>query len=197
MELSGLRPRLAGGGTARPTERGWRLTIPRGDDKTYRLAQLDDHSELARGSLPWRPRATVQLRARASDANLPGTWGFGLWNNPFGLACGPTTESRRLPALPHSAWFFSASPRCYLSLRDDGPANGFFAQVFRSARAGTWLLPVALTFPFSAAAARRKLEAEYPGGRGRRHGRRARVGTTTRSSGMRHRPFLRSMGASS
>jgi hypothetical protein len=73
------------------------------------------------------------------------------------LACGPTAESRRLPALPHSAWFFSASPRSYLSLRDDGPANGFFAQVFRSPRAGMWLLPAALTFPFSSAAARRKL----------------------------------------
>jgi hypothetical protein len=89
--------------------------------------------------------------------NLPGTWGFGLWNNPFGLACGPTTESRRLPALPQSAWFFSASPRSYLSLRDDIPANGFFAQVYRSPRAGMWLLPAALIFPFSSAAARRKL----------------------------------------
>lgn len=157
MEFNPLRPRLAGSGTALPTERGWRLTIPPGDDKTYRLAQIDDHSDIARGSLPWRPRVTVQLRARASGADLGGTWGFGLWNNPFGLACGPTAESRRLPALPHVAWFFSASPRNYLSLRDDGPANGFFAQVFRSPRAGMWLLPAALTFPFSSVAARRRL----------------------------------------
>jgi hypothetical protein len=157
MNLSALRPRLAGNGTAAPTERGWKLTIPPGDDKTYRLAQVEDHPDVARNSLPWRPVTTVQLRARASGEDLPGTWGFGLWNNPFGLACGPTAESRRLPTLPHSAWYFSASPKSYLSLRDDGPGNGFFAQVFRSARAGIWLLPVALTFPFSSAMARRKL----------------------------------------
>jgi hypothetical protein len=157
MERIELGPRLSGGGTAAPTDRGWRLTIPPGDNKTYRLAQLDDHFGRARGSLPWRPRVSIQLRARASARDLPGTWGFGFWNNPFGLACGPTRESRRLPALPHSAWFFAASPRSYLSLRDDGPGNGFFAQVYRSSRVGMWLLRAALAFPFSAAAARRML----------------------------------------
>lgn len=157
MALSALRPRLAGGGTVVPTQRGSRLTIPPGDNGIYRLAQVDDHAGLARDNLRWRPGAIIELRARASAANLPGTWGFGFWNNPFGLACGPTRESRRLPALPHSAWFFSASPRSFLSLRDVGPANGFFAQVYRSPQAGMWLLPGALILPFSRTAARRKL----------------------------------------
>lgn len=157
MELTDLAPRLAGGGTAVVTETGWRLTIPSGDDRAYRLAQVDDHSDRVRRSLQWQPGAALQLRARASAVDMSGTWGFGFWNNPFGLACGPTRESRRLPALPQSAWFFSASARSYLSLRDDCPGNGFFAQVYQSGRTGPWLLPTALAFPFSPTAARRRL----------------------------------------
>ena len=79
-------------------------------------------------SLHWH----LSLNAAASGDNLPGTWGFGLWNDPFSLSLGLGGGSRRLPALPNTAWFFFASPPNYLSFRDDLPAQGALAAVFRS-----------------------------------------------------------------
>jgi hypothetical protein len=71
---------------------------------------------------------------------LPGTWGFGLWNDPFSLSLGFGGATRRFPALPDTAWFFHASPPNYLSLRDDLPAQGFLAATFRSSRLPALLL---------------------------------------------------------
>ncbi len=110
----------------------WRLEIPAGPGKKYRLAQLDDYAQHARGDLPWRPPLTFSLRARASAPDIPGTWGFGLWNDPFSLSLGLGGGARRFPALPNAAWFFHASPPNYLSFRDDLPAQGFLMAAFRS-----------------------------------------------------------------
>ena len=128
---------------------GFRLTIPDGDDRHYRVAQLDDYAQLPRRRFPAQPPRTLSLRARASAASLPGTWGFGLWNNPFGLSIGFGGNPFRLPALPNAIWFFHASQENYLSFSDK-PGNGFLAQVFRSP---AWpffrLMGMGATFPFS------------------------------------------------
>ena len=157
MDEGALRIRSAGAGKVAATERGWRLEIPPGTSKEYRLAQIDDYSGRRRAEFLWRPPFELGLRARVSSRHVPGTWGFGLWNDPFGLACGPTREVARLPALPQAAWFFAASSRSYLSLRDDQPANGRFAQVLRSQRAGSWLAAAAITLPIDRREARRRL----------------------------------------
>jgi len=115
-------------------EEAWRLETPACAGGKYRLAQLDDYTGTPRRQFPWRPPLVFSLRARASAEGLPGTWGFGLWNDPFSLSLGFGGGTRRFPALPNTAWFFHASPPNYLSLRDDLPAQGFLAATFRSAR---------------------------------------------------------------
>jgi hypothetical protein len=112
----------------------WRLEIPQGDKGRYRLAQLDDYGSLPRRAFPWRSPFRMSLQARSSASCLPGTWGFGLWNNPFGMAILRGAELLRFPSLPNAAWFFFASPENYLSLRNDLPAHGNLAATFRSER---------------------------------------------------------------
>lgn len=115
-------------------EDGWRLEIPPGPQGHYRLAQLDDYAALSRKGFPWEPPLRLSLQARASHQIIPGTWGFGLWNDPFSFSLGLGGASRHIPALPNAAWFFFASPPNYLSLRDDLPAQGALASIFRSPR---------------------------------------------------------------
>ena len=110
----------------------WRLEIPAGAAGRYRLAQVDDYHRLRRRDFPWRPPLRLSLRARASAPDLPGTWGFGLWNDPFSLSMGLGGAAQRFPALPNAAWFFFASPPNYLSFRDDLPAQGFLAATFQA-----------------------------------------------------------------
>jgi len=125
--------RLVSGGQVQEASSGvWRLEIPAGSSQRYRLAQLDDYSALPRSKFRWQPPVELSLRARASHAEIPGTWGFGFWNDPFSFSLGIGGASRRLPALPNTAWFFFASAPNYLSLRDDLPAQGFLAATFRS-----------------------------------------------------------------
>jgi len=133
------------GAEARPGPRRdcWRLEIPPGPQRSYRLAQLDDTTSRARNSFSWTPPLTLSLRARVSAPEIPGTWGFGLWNDPFSLSLGFGGGARRLPALPNAAWFFYASSHNYLSLRDDLPARGFLAQAFRSSNLPAPLLALA------------------------------------------------------
>lgn len=83
----------------------------------------------------------LAMRARASDANIPGTWGFGLWNDPFSMGVLTGKGPLRLPALPNTAWFFFASHPNYLSLRDDLPAQGGLAATFQSPTWANALLP--------------------------------------------------------
>jgi hypothetical protein len=135
-----LQAHLAGGGKAVKTRTGeWRLSIPEGAEGAYRLAQLDDYSPLPRGAFRWQAPLSISLRARASSASIPGTWGFGLWNDPFSMGILGGGGKARLPALPNTAWFFFAAPPNYLSLRDDLPAQGWLAATFRSPR---WPLPL-------------------------------------------------------
>lgn len=130
-----LKIHLAGGGEAVKTRGGeWRLSIPDGAHGAYRLAQLDDYSPLPRGSFHWQAPFSLSLRARASSAAIPGTWGFGLWNDPFSMGVLGGGGKARLPALPNTAWFFFAAPPNHLSLRDDLPAQGWLAATFRSPR---------------------------------------------------------------
>jgi hypothetical protein len=136
---------------------GCRLFIPAGRANRFRLAQLDDYSSLPRRKLPWHPPLTLGLRARVSEPDLPGTWGFGLWNDPFGLSLGFGGTAGRLPALPNAAWFFHASQGNYLSFRDDKPGNGFLAQCFCSQSFHPSLIPSGLVLPFSPKTTRRLL----------------------------------------
>jgi hypothetical protein len=113
-------------------ENGWLLTLPAGPADSYRVAQLDDYRHLPRNRFRWLPPVTLSLTAQVSSPSVPGTWGFGFWNDPFSFSLGARGSSRRLPALPNAAWFFYASPENHLSLRDDLPANSLLAGVFRS-----------------------------------------------------------------
>jgi hypothetical protein len=118
---------------------GWRLSIPPGDHSQYRLAQLDDYWQLSRRDLPWQAPFLFEFRVRFSAQQYAGTWGFGMWNDPFSFSMGQGGAARRFPALPKAAWYFHASEHNYLSLGDSLPANGFLAGVFSSMRIPGWL----------------------------------------------------------
>jgi len=118
----------------------WRLNIPGGPAGVYRLAQFDDYRDLRRSDFPWEPPVTIRLQARCSAPDLPGTWGFGLWNDPFSLKLGLGGGARKFPALPQAIWFFFASPPNYLSFRDDLPAVGALAATFSSRKVSPLLL---------------------------------------------------------
>jgi hypothetical protein len=128
----------------------WRLEVSLGPAGRYRLAQLDDYADLPRRAFLWQAPFSLSLRARAAQGSMPGTWGFGLWNDPFALSLG-FGGGRRIPALPNAAWFFFASAPNYLSLRDDLPAQGGLAATFQSPRWPTALLGLgALALPLLA-----------------------------------------------
>jgi hypothetical protein len=149
--INELTPKHTPGGSVHPTDGGWRLEIPAGLAKTYRLAQLDDYAALARNRLLHVPPRRLSIQARVSSADLPGTWGFGLWNDPFGFALGFGGTVRRLPALPNNAWFFHASTPNWLSLHKDVAGQGFFAGTIKSPKIPSILLtPGIVTVPFMA-----------------------------------------------
>jgi hypothetical protein len=141
------------------------LSIPAGKAGQYRLAQLDDYAQLRRNNFPLRQPTTLQLYARTSSDSIAGTWGFGFWNDPFGLSLGFGGSPFRFPALPNAAWFFGASEENYLSFREPLPAeeserlaaNGLIAQTFRSPNFHAKLIPASLVFPFSHSASRQYL----------------------------------------
>jgi hypothetical protein len=140
------------------------LSIPAGGRDQYRLAQLDDYAQLKRNRFPLLAPKGISLFARASSSSIPGTWGFGFWNDPFGLSLGFGGSPFRLPVLPNAAWFFSASDENYLSFQDplsnprvEIAANGFLAQTFRSPKFDLRLVPAGITLPFSRKATRRWL----------------------------------------
>ncbi len=122
---------------------GWRLSLPPGPGNRYRLAQLDDYTSLARRKFRWMPPVQLRLRARTSAPDIPGTWGFGLWNDPFNFSIGLGGATRVFPALPNAVWFFAASPPNSLSIYDDLPADGLLAATFRSAALPAALLALA------------------------------------------------------
>lgn len=143
-------------------ERGWRLSIPAGNANEYRNAQLDDYARLSRRRFPHRFIRRLSLLACASSDSIPGTWGFGLWNDPFGLSLGFGGNPFRLPALPNAVWFFGASKENYLSFQNGqthkpAPTNGFMAQVFRSPKFHPLLIPAGLALAFSRKTTRQML----------------------------------------
>lgn len=144
-----LTARTAGGGRVTPQPDGWRLSLGAADSG-YQLAQLDSYASTPRRHFSLRAPLHIQLRARASHAQLPGTWGFGLWNDPFGFSLGLGGNSQ-LPALPNAAWFFFASPRNHLSLDNALPGHGALAAAYRAARIPSLLLaPALLALPLLA-----------------------------------------------
>src|ERR1700752_1284214 len=145
-------------------ENKYRLSIPAGPANKYRLAQLDDYTKNPRSRFPLRFPLTFSLAARVSSESIPGTWGFGLWNDPFGLSFGFGGNPFRLPALPNAAWLFGASKESYLSFGGQvgeavsrPPANGFLAQTFRSPKFHPLLILAGLALPFSRKMTRRML----------------------------------------
>ncbi len=138
-------------------QNGWKFHLAQGGSDEYRCAQVDDYSSLARSRFLWQEPTTLTLRCRVSENSLPGTWGFGFWNDPFPSYLGTSSFALglggRLPALPNCAWFFYASPENYLSFQSETcralPGNGFLAQTFSAPRIPSALLtPGALGLPF-------------------------------------------------
>ena len=119
MAYTKLIPRHSPGASVEEFSSGgkYRLVIPAGSATQYRLAQLDDYAKIPRSRFPLRFPLTLNLSARVSSEFIPGTWGFGFWNDPFGLSLGFGGNPFRLPALPNAAWFFGASEESYLSFR--------------------------------------------------------------------------------
>ena len=144
-KLVRLKPRMTEGAVVEACPpSGWRLVVPPGPAGSYRLAQVDDNHNLKRSAFPWQPPVRLNLRARASARDIPGTWGFGLWNDPFGMAILSGAERLRLPSLPGAAWFFFAAPPNYLALRDGLAGHGSLAVTFRSSSLPGWLLAFGL-----------------------------------------------------
>jgi hypothetical protein len=120
-----------------------------GAARIYRVSQWDDYSHLHRKDFPHHPPISISLQAKVSEESLPGTWGFGLWNDPFSLGIGVKGSGVRLPALPQAVWFFYGSPKNDLSFQSKAAANGWMASVFTSKSVPSILLPLGLTFlPF-------------------------------------------------
>ncbi len=138
MEPIEIYKYLTEGGQAEQDDQGnWRLEIPAGPKGHYRVAQIDDYHPLPRHRFPWKTpqpgnELTLTLKARASSSDISGTWGFGLWNDPFSISIGLRGGGKRFPALPNTAWFFYASEHNYLSLYDDLPACEALAATFRA-----------------------------------------------------------------
>jgi len=129
----------------------WRLEIAGGPAGKYRGAQLDDYLHLPRAQFRWTAPVSLELEARVSAPGLPGTWGFGLWNDPFSASLGMGGAAQRLPTLPNAAWFFYASPPNHLSLRNDRPAQGLLAATFAAPAIPALLLtPAAAALPLLA-----------------------------------------------
>ena len=162
-----MKARSTPNASVQSTQNGWRLGIQKGDSLSYRDAQLDDYSGLPRHKFPHRT-LSLSLLAKASSSSVAGTWGFGLWNDPFGMSLGFGGNSFRLPMLPNAVWFFYGSKENYLSfglgtsgknIRSTRPpvANGFMAQTFRSPKFHPLLLLAGLVLPFSRKVARKLL----------------------------------------
>jgi hypothetical protein len=120
MAYTQLIPRHSKGSRVEEFSRGmshYLLSIPAGKADQYRLAQLDDYAQLQRKDFPHPTPYSLSISARTSSDSIPGTWGFGFWNDPFGMSLGFGGSPFRLPALPNAAWFFGASEENYLSFK--------------------------------------------------------------------------------
>lgn len=150
-----MKARTTPNASIEKTEKGYLMKIPAGDSSAYRFAQIDDYFGLPRKKFPHHS-LTLSLKARTSNLSLPGTWGFGLWNDPFGMSLGFGANRFRLPTLPNAAWFFGASQENYLSFSNK-PAQGFLAQTFRAPKFHPLLIPAGLIFALSRKTTRKLL----------------------------------------
>ena len=167
MPYTKLTPRFTPDARVEEISRGsaYRLSIHAGAAQKYRLAQIDNYTKNRRSRFPLRFPLSLRLSARVSSDSIPGTWGFGLWNDPFGLSLGFGGNPFRLPALPNALWLFGASEESYLSFKEPLrtkqrhaiAANGFIAQTFRAPKFHLLLILVGLAFPFSRKLTRRML----------------------------------------
>jgi len=129
---TGVQPRLTPGARFEGSPASeFRLWIPPGGRKSYRLAQLDDYGGLPRQNFPWAPPCQITLQARLSHRSFPGTCGFGFWNAPLAIRLGFGAD-RSLPAFPQAVWFFFAGPENHLVLNKGEPAEGSLAAVYSS-----------------------------------------------------------------
>lgn len=126
--------RVNGGQVIHSAENGKRFVLPILPSGKYGLSQLDDYAHLPRRAFVHQPPLRLRLEARVSADQIPGTWGFGLWNDPFSFGFGGGGMARLLPVLPNAAWFFYGSQQNHLTLTNDQPGSGFHAKVFRSPR---------------------------------------------------------------
>ncbi len=154
IDLAGMkvRPRFTPGAYLEQTmQQKYRLVIPSGPAGSYRLSQLDNYAGLDRREFPHHTPFHLGFCLRASESSLSGTWGVGLWNDPFGFGLPGKGGGMRLPTLPQAAWFFFASPENHLALREDLPGHGWLAMAFRSRQVPAWQFGLAApTFPLLA-----------------------------------------------
>lgn len=142
-----LQPYEIGGGRVEADDAGRiRLTLPP-IGRGYADAQIDDTQSRARTEFRWMPPLRLEVRARLSHPDPPGTFGFGFWNDPFSFSLGQGGAARRLPASPRACWFFYASPPSELSLTADAAPHGWKAMALDSPA-----LPPLLLAPLAAGA---------------------------------------------
>jgi hypothetical protein len=104
----------------------YRLGIP-ADSKGYTDAQLDNYQGLPRDDFPIRPPFHLKVQARVSRSSPKGTFGFGLWNDPFAFSVGLAGAERRWPCAPNALWFFYGSPPNKLKFNPESTGQGFTA----------------------------------------------------------------------
>jgi len=132
MALDLEKREINGGRIVGSIDDEFRLILPEIEKGRYGLAQLDDYMHLSRRQFSYKPPLTLQLEARVTSKDHQGTWGFGLWNDPFSMGFSAGGMSRLLPVFPNAAWFFYGSDQNCLSLRDDQPGSGFHVKTYRS-----------------------------------------------------------------
>jgi hypothetical protein len=122
---------------------GCRLSIPP-VSRGYADAQLDDTQGVPRDRFCWAPPLRLTVRAQVRPAQSLGTYGFGLWNDPFAVSLGLHGAARRLPCGPRALWFFYASPPNEFGFTS-GPRSGWRAMSIDTPEVHPlWLTPAAL-----------------------------------------------------
>ena len=122
---------VSGGGEIETIPDGWRLSIPKGFSGKYRNSQIENYKGLSRKKFPIKSSAKVSALLRASSKDSPGTWGIGLWNDPFGIKIAFGGQ-RWLPQLPNAAWFFFPAAENHLTFSDAQYVNNSHVGIFSS-----------------------------------------------------------------
>ena len=129
MPKGPYRLSVNGGGEIETIPSGWKLSIPKGPRGQYRLSQIDNYKGLSRNKYPINLNTKVSAQLKASSKDSPGTWGFGLWNDPFGIKVAFGGQ-RRLPQGPNAAWFFFPAAENHLTFSNANYVNEAHAGIF-------------------------------------------------------------------